>query len=268
MRLLFASVFAVAIALGVAQPVPALLEGKITAIDGLNNRIAILGFSVHVPATAVIRTPYRVITFAELLGNPLPSRSTPGFLNGTAIVDAEYVNGELEATAVTVIPEESSFAGPITTVAGGLRVMGKRVVLIGDSRIKGVAANRYGFPLSLAYATVGTDMMVDGYLGNDGAIYAWRITADMRLSPAYVGLVITSARARNGNRVQVDGALTANSGTVTLRDADTNAVLGTSAVIPGAFHGTYAFDVTVATMPTNVKVTHTNGSWAVLAVTP
>lgn len=240
-----------------------MLEGKVEAIDAGAGTITVMGVTFGVPANIRISTPVRNVTLAELLGAPLPGRTLPGLLGGVAVVQGVMVGGAPVATAIDIQPQENVLNGPATGVVGGtFTVLGRPVVLNTDPRMLGRAENEEALPVNLALAPIGSDSAVDGYQGDDGVFYAWRIANNA--APVAGGPRVSIAKAtcaRNG-ALDIRGGSTSLTGSVTIFDANSGRRLGTARLVNVlGLYGRYRFSLArTTTCPTQVRVVAPDGS--------
>jgi hypothetical protein len=195
---------------GLEGPISAVTKlvdcGLATPPDTITGTITVMGVTVNIPCSAVIKSPTAALNINQLRNpTPLPGRSPRrGFLGGTAIINgATDVAGVPVADDVFVEPAENVMIGPVT--AGiPFSVLGTEVVQLTDLRIPSTGAfNQFGFEVDLATVPVGALASVEGYFGSDLKLYAFLIetTGGTLVNPAAPQVSIQ--RAQCGNRAGV-----------------------------------------------------------------
>jgi S-layer homology domain len=137
-----------------------------------------LGVNVLIPATAPINSPSATLTIAQLADpTPLPGRSSPGFIGGTAIINGTTTGAISTADDVFVEPAENVVIGTIThatctnadcsNLGDTLAVLNSPLVRLTDARIPaGPPSNAFGFAIDLSQgALVGAVVSAEGYFG-------------------------------------------------------------------------------------------------------
>lgn len=169
---MFFTTLGLAAALGMVQAqtvAPAALEGPISSIQraGANVNVVVMGITVRVRPATVITTPTATLTLEQLLDTtPLPGRSEPGFVGGTAIVEGNTTaSGIVIADTIFVEPAENVVIGIVTeNASGALKVNGLAVTMLADARIPAEPLrNDLGFEIAAEAVTVGTIVALEGY---------------------------------------------------------------------------------------------------------
>lgn len=269
-------------------PLPALaqilgLEGPITRVMPGRNQMKVMGVTVNVPRGTPITTPTVNLTelagttnpLQQLLGKPLPGRTVPGFMGGTAIINGRVnPDGTLTATDVFVEPSENVLIGNITestctnNICAGpgntLTVAGVRMTPIRDPRMAAEPIrNDFGFNVNMVGANlVGRSAAVEGYFARGRFWYfLMEITGAPLLNPTQREVSILRAQCRDdvdGIQLDVLGAVhTPATGAVTISDTNAGTVFGSqNAVAAGGGFGSYTFRLRNApaftTCPTSV----------------
>ncbi len=249
--------------------VPVALEGTINAIDLSRHVITVMRVPVVIDRTTVIVTQSgAIISEPDLLGDPLPGRTVPGFTNARATLTGVYVDGVVHATRVYVEPSEDVLIGPATCGPGHISVLGRRVVITEDERMWGRATNENGFTIDPTSCPLGTPVEIIGYDTGD-VFYAIEFVSDFAaLTPANQTL-ITRAQCSPGGNFEVRGASTSQAGEVSVYDDVTNQLLGTAPVTANGASGEFRFRIAhPPTCPARVRVVNSNGSIAIALVTP
>lgn len=264
---------------GALIAVPAELEGRITAIEiasgplGINNlgvssnKLSVMGVEVWIPNGMTIHTPVAALSFSELLGDSFPGRDEAGFMGGTAIIEAETINGVTMAMHVFVEPSENVLIGAVTDNANGtLSILGLEVQLIDDYRMLGVAMTENGFLVDLTTTEPGSFAVAEGYFGNDNVFHAFAIEAVGEILGPPNQTSITRARCDIDGSFDVRGASTSDFGIIDIYDADTLEYLGSTIVDPDEDNppfGKYRYDVDdIGECPMRILVENSNGSHA------
>jgi hypothetical protein len=246
-------------------PVPVELEGPISAVVDNGNgsgSIVVMGVTVQIPATAVIHTPTATLTIAQLADpTPLPGRTQPGFVGGTAIILGQTDGVATTAEDVFAEPAENVLLGVITRADGctatdctNLEVLGTQLLRLTDPRLPAnPPANAFGFQVDLSQgALVGSPASVEGYYGQVAvppsvvpALHYFIVELDggALLNPGVTEVSILRAQCRerdNGIELDVLGAThDPGTGIVTISNTnDPNEVFGTANVVPDLVLGT------------------------------
>ncbi len=278
---------AAALFLGVSQasaqlppsppPTVAALEGTISSVT-LNTdssiTMVVMGMTVNVPAGAIITSPTATLTTAQLADTaPLPGRTQPGFVGGTAIINGTVdSSGLVTADDVFVEPSENVVLGVVTANTGSqISVNGIPVSLITDARMPAKPVQDVnGIAIILGSIPVGVGAGIEGYFSN-GTFYAFLIEADEGTPVnAQPQVVITRALGRErtpnnrrGDELEIRGtcttthapAATTQSIRVFRIDGTTQTLLGTgTATVDPAFPGIANFTFRTVTAPTNNPV--------------
>lgn len=249
-----------------AGTAPVEIEGVFDGVNVDNRTISVLGVGVKVASDAVISSPTSTLTFEELAGTSFPGRGQEGFIGGTAVPvgTADYDTGtdpttfSVTATELFVEVAEHVLVGVVTknTVdtarldddnrTGELRVNGVQVEPVGDDRMPLVAVvEDLGTEVNVSDIPVGSTAGAEGYIGNDGVLYAHTIEASEGEIVGDSVITIDRAQCQTGNdRLRVRGASSEPSGTVKLYDDGTGALLGETQLQPPdvGTGGEYQFD--------------------------
>jgi hypothetical protein len=259
------------------------LEGPITRVLPGRNEVEVMGTRVIVPPGTPITTPSVNLTelagttnpLLLLLGDPLPGRTEPGFMGGTAIINgAVNPDGTLTATDFFTEPAENVLIGNVTvsactnSVCAGagntLRINGVRMVPIRDPRLRfKPITNDFGFRVNLVGANVaGNAAAAEGYFASGRFWYfLMEITGAPLLNPTQTEVSILRAQCRNDpDGIQLDvlgGVHNPATGAVTISDTDNGTVFGQqNAVVAAGEFGSYTFRLRNAvgfqTCPTSV----------------
>jgi hypothetical protein len=140
--------------------------------------ITVLGVTVVIPATAPINSPTATLTVAQLADpTPLPGRSSPGFIGGTAIINGTTDGVTSTADDVFVEPAENVVIGTISHATctnadcsnpgDTLAVLGSPLVRLTDARIPaGPPGNAFGSAIDLSQGgLLGATVSAEGYFG-------------------------------------------------------------------------------------------------------
>lgn len=198
------------------------IEGSVTAINAgwtdpatgvvHSPTIDVMGVRFDVPAgTPVYNMARSGLTLTELRGAAFPGRTQNGFVGGTAIVQADTLNGINTAFDVFIEPNENVIAGPVTqNDAGGFAILGVPIVLLTDARMPGNVINiDGGFDTTLAGVAVGTFGNACGYYSAlDGAFYAFLIEVDNTPTNTPQETVIARAQGRDFKDFKANGSST------------------------------------------------------------
>lgn len=253
-------------------PLTLSLEGPLENVFVRRGEILVMGIRVAVPPGTPINTPtVDLVALAAggnplelLLGAPLPGRTQPGFLGGTAIVTGTVNPDGSGATAdnVFVEPAETVLIGTITSATcsnarcagpnNTLNLLNRRLIPIRDARMApGPITNEFGFEVDLTGAAItGAFASAEGYfiprrsffyhtLEITGAPAANAGTPEVSIQRAQCGL--------DPDGIQLDvlgGVHDPNTGNVTIVDAANPAtVYGSVAAVPdpASIFGTYTF---------------------------
>jgi len=278
---------AAALLLGVSQAsaqisppegtLPAALEGTISAItlnDDGSVSMTVMGMPVSVPVGTPVTSPTAELTLSQLVDpTPLPGRTLPGFLGGTAIINGNATpEGIVTATDVFVEPSENVAIGAVTANTGTqISVNGTPVVLLEDPRIPaGPVKDANGIEILLSSIPVGTGAAIEGYY-SEGTFYAFLIEADQG-TPVNIQPQVVITRAlgrertpnnRRGDEVEVRGTCTIpHAPTATTQDirvfrvdSGVETLLGTgTAIVDPAVPGIAAFTFRTVTAPSTSPV--------------
>lgn len=189
--LLFA---ALAAAFGTASSAEFSVEGKLTAraANGTGATVTCNGVKIDVPGTATVSSPTHDIGIAGLLSEVvLPGRTEQGFLGGTCIIEGENSGMTNTAASVYVEPAENVIVGEVSQSIidrSANPVPGPRPFKIRDVEIVPLEAtqtaglivakkprNEVGVEINLDTVTEGDLSSAEGYVGNDGKMYAYVI---------------------------------------------------------------------------------------------
>lgn len=223
-----------------AAPVPLMLEGQISNIvlnpaDG-SVTMTVFGTDIVVQNGVPVATPTKILTNAELADpTPLPGRTEPGFVGGTAIIDGVVIDGVATPLTVFVEPSENVLLGEVKANSPSLVVQGVTMVELDDARMPSDGVhNTFGFPIVASSIPVGTGVAAEGYFAG-GNFHHFLIEADAGtlVDPATPAVSVTRARCVPGGELRVDGGayLPANA-TVRVENALTGFVFGTATAVP------------------------------------
>ncbi|HEX2257227.1 MAG TPA: hypothetical protein VHG92_11120 [Afifellaceae bacterium] len=255
-----------------AQTVPFEGEGPIDSItanaDG-SGSMSLMGIPINIPAGLTADTPTAQLTIEQLADpTPLPGRSQPGFIGGTGAVTGNSEAGVATASTVFVEAAENVIVGEVTanTPVNGsctLAVQGVEVVFSSDPRMPfGGGFNEAGFEIDPCSIPVGGEASVEGYLGEDGRLYAFIVESDAGTVTEEGNQVSITRAECGGGRLEIRGSAT-QSGTVTVFNHETNVQLGATTVDTA---GQYRFRGNVGTCPSLARVEDADGNFAVSAV--
>jgi len=213
-----------------AQAFPGFLEGPITDVDVAGRTMTVNGVTADVPLGTPIASPTNSNltlgdiskgTFDEATGEwsgALPGRPT-GFEGGTCLCTTEVdeLTGAVTITDVMAEPAENVLIATVTAhnctttdcSAEGdvLEVGGTPVARNTDDRLLSPSATNGGFDINL----MGSDLdpannptkvpaAVEGYMGEDGAIYFYVLEIEGgNLMNPLAEISVTRARCRNKN---------------------------------------------------------------------
>ena len=231
---------------------PGYTEGPIESIDlqTVGSIIMkVMGVTVNVPTDTIIESPTRQLTLRQLANRtPLPGRTQPGFIGGTALINGvvEIATGTFTATNMVVEPSENVLIGVVTSVAP-LKILNSEIDIINDTRIPFHFINEFGFALAPnPVLEVGTLASAEGYYAN-GKFRAFLLDliGDLPLANPATDINIQRAQtrertpnARRGDEVKIRGFYHVPNGIApTVRvfrvDAGVATLLGNATVIPG-----------------------------------
>ena len=274
-----------------AQTVPAEIEGTISSIeineDGVTGTMVVMGITINIPATGVvINSATTSLTLDQAADKrPLPGRPfKEGFVGGTGIVlgnttasTTPGVSSAIDAVDVFLDPAENVVLGMLTLndltsdgcdleIQGELGVAGTGVPVIFSDDLRYPALpsiNVSGFDIDPCTVPIGTGVGVEGYYGDDGgALYIFLMEAEAG-DPLASGELVSVARARCKDRLEVRGASTDPTGRVTIYDlADLDSEIGDVDIIEDLEigEGTYNFRENVNDCPSEIRVVHDNGA--------
>jgi len=263
-----------------AQEVPSLAEGAISAItDDYAGGVwvTVMDMQVHVPASVfasgAATSPGATLTQAQLLDpTPLPGRSQPGFIGGTAIINGiSSLAGGFTGADLFVEPAENVVLGIITAnTACDIRIEGVPLKRLADARLPfGKAINGNGFEIDYCTSRVGGAAAVEGYFAGD-TLYVFAYESDDADPISTVGETSINLAKCGRGRMEVRGATTANTGEVTVSNNDTipPTPLGTAGIDldPVTNQGTYRFRQNVGACPSEARVDSPDGSFAIAGV--
>lgn len=249
--------------------VPVAIEGGIDSIDLVRHVITVMRVPVVIDrTTAIVTQSGAVISEPDLLGDPLPGRTVPGFSEGRANITGVYVEGKVHAISVYVEPSEDVLVGPATCGPNLISVLGRHIVMNEDERMWGSAVNESGFVVDPTTCPLGTPVEIVGYDAGDVFFATQLVSNFARLLPANQTL-IERAQCTPGSNLEVRGASTSQQGEVSVYNDVTNQLLGTAPVTPNEASGEFRFRISHApTCPQRVRVVNSNGSTALALVTP
>lgn len=189
------------------------VEGTVTAIStNLNGSVSmtVMGIAVNVPVGTPVNTPTVQLTFAQLVSTtPLPNRTQPGFIGGTAIVTGTSdARGVLTADSVFVEPAENVILGIVTSnTTAGISVNNIPVAFIQDARMLAEPVkDANGIEIIRSSIPVGTGASVEGYYSN-GIFNAFLMEAEQGtpvLATPQVAITRATARERTPNNQRGD----------------------------------------------------------------
>ena len=198
------------------------VEGTVTAIStNLNGSVSmtVMGIAVNVPVGTPVNTPTVQLTFAQLVSTtPLPNRTQPGFIGGTAIVTGTSdARGVLTADSVFVEPAENVILGIVTAnTATSISVNNVPVVFIQDARMLAEPVKDVnGIEIISSSIPVGTGAALEGYYSN-GIFNAFLMEAEEGtpvVAAPQVAITRATARERGpsnqrGDEYEIRGSTT------------------------------------------------------------
>jgi hypothetical protein len=243
------------------------VEGPLQAVNVAAGTITVMGITINV-AGATFSSPTKVITLADLAGPALLGRATPGFINGTAIVDGTVVGTSIVATSVFAEPAENGIVGVVTRNNPGGPLNGRDIAINGltlvpiiDARFDLVLTNDVGLPIDVGTVPVGTLAAAEGFFGLDGVLHVHTFEGEGQTVGPVAQTSVTRVRC-DGRRVEMQGGSTTAPGTVQFFNPANNALLGTAAVTldPLTGQGAWRIRFNVNGCPANVRVVNSNGS--------
>lgn len=269
------------------------VEGPIQSIvnsGGGRGQINVMGVVVQIVPDTQITSPKKALTLTQLANPaPLPGRTQPGFVGGTAIIEGQVnAAGTITADTLFVEPAENVFFGPVTTqntAGGAFDLVGKTVSIITDPRMPtGAVLNQFGFAVDPRSVPLGDLTSAEGYNGVDGRLYAHTVETEggtlIDSTPPEVSIQRAQCRNRAGagrDEAEVRGGVIINpatpGGTVTIQTLNAAGrviqTLGSAAIAPDAEFppfGTYRFRSSALTYrgdvcPTRIKAIY-HGSTA------
>ena len=278
---------------------PGYTEGPIESIDlQLDGSVImkVMGVTVNVPTSTVIESPTRQLTLRQLANRtPLPGRTQPGFIGGTALINGvvDIATGSFTATDMVVEPAENVLIGVVTSVAP-LKILNSEIAPINDTRIPFHFVNEFGFTLAPnPVVEVGTLASAEGYYaGGKFQAFLLDIAGDLPLANPVTDINVQRAQARErtpnvrrGDEVKTRGFYHVPNGvTPTIRvfrvDGGVATLLGSAAVVPdlNPKFGVWNFDFitppssdpVLGTAPTSLRVViiASDGTTARVVVVP
>lgn len=234
--------------------VPLEVEGPIVDIVPNGNGgaiITVMGMEIEIPAGTPISSPTKQLTVTQLLNQtPLPGRSQPGFVGGTAIITGVSEPGDRIADDVFVEPAENVVLGQIT---GPMEIEDMPFALIDDARIPASPIrNAFGFAVQPNSLVAGTPASLEGYYSLlDSVFHAFLVEVEggtlVNAGVREVSVLRADCRQRTNGQLEIEvrGA-THNpaTGTVSITNVANTIVYGTATVTPDAEDpnfGTYRF---------------------------
>lgn len=208
-------------ALPALAQVPSEIEGRIesvTATSPTEVTLVVMGQTVKINTALVpVVTPTATLSHAQIVDpTPLPNRTEPGFVGGTAIVLGTVdATGLITAEDVFMEPAENVILGLITQVAP-LKVNGVNVTFITDARMPALPIkNEFGFAVNFAGVTNGTPVALEGYYsGGIFNAFLLEVGGIAPITTTAPQVSITRVRGReledpaNNDRLDIRGAVT------------------------------------------------------------
>ncbi|MFO1048261.1 MAG: hypothetical protein U1E52_10235 [Geminicoccaceae bacterium] len=191
----------------------------------------VMGVLVKVLDTTPVHTPTNEhVTLGELADGPLPGRSGPGFIDGTAIVTGDSLAGVLYATDVFTDFAEHVIVGEATGIAEDDELVTRATVnktiiqALTDPRMPaGPPINSFGFSIDPTNIAEGSLVAAEGYYANN-RLYYHNLEADagalINPSVAEVSVLRAQCRIRGRNRDELEvrgGTHTPANGRVTIQ---------------------------------------------------
>jgi hypothetical protein len=244
------------------QPAAFMVEGPLLRVGIQNNIILVMGVEVVVPSTARIHSAAAELTIESLAGPPLPGRSQPGFVAGTAIVNGTRFGDLNIAEDVFVEPAEHVLVGTVTSPSRArFEILGMHIRLIDDPRMPTTVQHPLGFEIHLHTVPAGSTAAAEGYVGNDGDLYAVHIEAQGRLVHTGPQTSVLRASCDEG-RFEVRGGSTWPTGTVQVYTHPGGQLIGIAAVEPDVTGmGRYRLNASISfPCPQSIRVENSNGS--------
>lgn len=209
-------------ALSQVVPIEGAVEGPITAVtlNGADLTLTVMGMTINVPAGVPITSSSTTLTPERLADpTPLPGRTQPGFVGGTAIVTGTADEaGVITAADVFVEPAENVLTGVVTaSVNGAIEINRVPISLDNDPRMPSFPLrNAFGFAIDPATVTAGNAGSAEGYFAA-GVFHAFLVEVDgptQVLDPnPQVSVLRAQCRERTpntqrGDEVEVRGGVT------------------------------------------------------------
>lgn len=208
-----------------------LAEGPISAVtaadgvapDGVTatvGTITSMGVVIHVPPEAPVTSPTAILdmaTFAD--ATPFPGRDLGGYLGATVISEGcvkfsaadPLVPFALAENVFSDVAENVMLGvvtGPFVAGTGTLEVNGTPVALLSDARMPNLGINNpFGLPVTTDSITVGGDIAVEGYYGDDGTLHVWDVEVANGTLVDAVNPQISIQRFRCANEIRVLGGI-------------------------------------------------------------
>ena len=216
--------------------VPSEIEGRIesvTATSPTEVTLVVMGMTVKIDTTRVpVVTPTATLSHAQIVdATPLPNRTEPGFVGGTAIVIGTVDStGLITAEDVFMEPAENVVLGVITSTAP-LTVNGIPVVFLNDPRMPAVPIkNEFGFVVNFAGVTNQTPVALEGYYSaSTFNAFLLEVSGFAPLASSAPQVSITRVRGREqedatqNDRLEIRGAITMGH---TLNNTENLTILG------------------------------------------
>jgi hypothetical protein len=198
-----------------------LAEGPVSNVVDLgsgNGRITAMGVTFQVLPETPIHTPTAALTMTGFADQAnFPGRNQSGFLGATVIATGCVKGGVAVADDVFSDVAENVVLGvvtaPLTGAAGdgsggSLGVNNRNVARLTDARMPaGDIANMFGFPVTPESVTVGTNIAVEGYYGDDGVLHVWDSEVDGGTLVAPAVPQVSIQRFRCANDIEIRGGI-------------------------------------------------------------
>lgn len=198
------------------------LDGAITAVK-LNNdgsvNMTVMGVNVVIPKGTPVTSPSAMLSLEQLADQtPLPGRTEPGFVGGTAFISGtgDITTGTVTASDVFVEAAKHVVAGFVTS-GEPLTVNKMPVSFSKDPRLPSAPPkNGYGFPVKISALKPGTPVVIEGYWdGKNFRAFSTAINGKAEMQSIYPQVSIIASKSwertpnnEKGDDVEIRGAVT------------------------------------------------------------